>query len=243
MILNAKGIRKSYEFDSVKVEVLKGVDLKVERGEFVTIMGKSGSGKSTLMNILSTLDVPDSGAVHFDEMEITSFNDEECAELRKNRFGFVFQQARMVKNLSLLDNILLPGNLTKRNRKEKMNRAKELMRRMGVANLGEKKITQVSGGQLQRIGICRALINEPDILFADEPTGALDSKSGEDVIRLLNDWNRNGLTIVLVTHDIHVAAKSKRCLWMKDGILYRDRKLGEDAMENLEILSSEIHAL
>lgn len=243
MILCAKGIRKSYAFDRVTIEVLKGVDLELKKGEFVTIMGKSGSGKSTLLNILSTLDTADAGEVYFDGEKITLLKEEDCAKLRKNRFGFVFQQAKMVKNLNLLDNILLPSNMYQKSKTEATDFAKALMEKMGVAELAEKRITQVSGGQLQRIGICRALINQPEMLFADEPTGALDSKSGEDVIRLLTERNQEGLTILLVTHDVHVAAKSKRCLLMKDGVLHRDLALGSDMAENLERLTKEVNAL
>lgn len=236
MILRAKGIHKTYTSDGVQTQVLRGVDMEIKSGEFVTIMGKSGSGKSTFLNILSTLDTPTAGEVYYADKDLTKLKDAEAALLRKDEFGFVFQHARMVKHLNLLDNILLPCNLYQKDKAKAIERAKYLMRRMDVETLGEKKYTQVSGGQLQRIGICRALINQPNLLFADEPTGALDSKSGSDVMTLLEEWNKDGLTIVLVTHDIQVAARSGRCVLMKDGVLYRDLPMGASMEENIAFL-------
>lgn len=243
MILSGKGIEKSFVNDSIKTPVLRGVDIEIEEGEFVTIMGKSGSGKSTLLNILSTLDICDKGEVQFDGKFIHPLEDEVAAKLRRESFGFVFQLPRMVKNLSILDNILLPSLQYQNDRVGATEVAKQLMADIGIADLANKRLSQVSGGQLQRAGICRALINQPRLIFADEPTGALDSKTGQDVMTLFKNMHEKGKTIVLVTHDIQVAAQSQRVLFMKDGLLQEDVQLGKSESENVKRLQTIIHNL
>lgn len=240
MILSGKNIKKSFYSDQIATPVLKGVDLEIGKGEFVTIMGKSGSGKSTLLNILSTLDTCDEGQVNFDGQMIHELADEEAAKLRRETFGFVFQLPRMVKNLSLLDNILLPSLQYQKDRAGATAVAKQLMVDIGIGDLADKRLSQVSGGQLQRAGICRALINQPRLIFADEPTGALDSKTGQDVMALFKKFHQVGKTILLVTHDINVAAQSQRVLFMKDGLLHEDIRLGNNETENLKALQAMI---
>lgn len=238
MMLKAVNIKKNFDFDKTKLQILKGIDINIQGGEFVTIMGKSGSGKSTLLNILSTLDTPSEGEVYFEDMKIDNLSDDDSSKLRRESFGFVFQLPKMVKNLSILDNILLPSLQYKNDRKSATQAATNLMQKIGIEGIANKKISQVSGGQLQRSGICRALINNPKILFADEPTGALDSGTTKDVLNLFSTFHKEGKTIVMVTHDINVAATSQRVLFMKDGLLIHDISLGNDVNENLSKLKA-----
>lgn len=242
-LLTAKGIKKSFYNDSLETAVLKGVDLELQEGEFVSIMGKSGSGKSTLLNILSTLDKADSGEIKLQGQDISQLEDEKAGALRRETFGFVFQLPRMVKNLSILDNILLPSMKYKVNKAEAKEEALALMDKIGILEIADKRLSQVSGGQLQRAGICRAIINQPKLIFADEPTGALDSKSGKDVLDLFATLHREGKTILLVTHDINVAAMSERVLFMKDGLLYKNLQLGDDPAANALEVQEQINHL
>lgn len=238
MMLKAVNIKKNFDLDKTKLQILKGIDINIQVGEFVTIMGKSGSGKSTLLNILSTLDTPSEGEVYFEDMKIDNLSDDDSSKLRRESFGFVFQLPKMVKNLSILDNILLPSLQYKNDRKSATQAATNLMQKIGIEGIANKKISQVSGGQLQRAGICRALINNPKILFADEPTGALDSGTTKDVLNLFSTFHKEGKTIVMVTHDINVATTSQRVLFMKDGLLIHDISLGNDVNENLSKLKA-----
>lgn len=238
MMLKAVNIKKNFDLDKTELQILKGIDINIQGGEFVTIMGKSGSGKSTLLNILSTLDTPSEGEVYFEDVKIDNLSDDDSSKLRRESFGFVFQLPKMVKNLSILDNILLPSLQYKKDRKSATQAATNLMQKIGIENIADKKISQVSGGQLQRAGICRALINNPKILFADEPTGALDSGTTKDVLNLFSTFHKEGKTIVMVTHDINVAAASQRVLFMKDGLLIHDISLGDDVNENLSKLKA-----
>ena len=238
MMLKAVNIIKNFDLDKTKLQILKGIDINIQVGEFVTIMGKSGSGKSTLLNILSTLDTPSEGEVYFEDVKIDNLSDDDSSKLRRESFGFVFQLPKMVKYLSILDNILLPSLQYKSDRKSATQAATNLMQKIGIENIADKKISQVSGGQLQRAGICRALINNPKILFADEPTGALDSGTTKDVLNLFSTFHKEGKTIVMVTHDINVAATSQRVLFVKDGLLIHDISLGDDVNENLSKLKA-----
>lgn len=243
MILTGKNIRKAYRSSDVETQVLKGVDIELKSGEFVCIMGKSGSGKSTLLNALSTLDKLDEGEILFEGRKISQLSDEEAAKLRRESFGFVFQLPKMVRNLSILDNILLPSTLYPKDRQVAISKARSLMRTVGIEDLADKKSSQASGGQLQRAGLCRALINDPKLIFADEPTGALDSKSGQEVLELFSSLRSEGRTLLLVTHDINVSARADRVLFMKDGLLHREVKLGADEKDNLSLLRDALHHL
>ena len=238
MMLKAVNIKKNFDLDKTKLQILKGIDINIQGVEFVTIMGKSGSGKSTLLNILSTLDTPSEGEVYFEDVKIDNLSDDDSSKLRRESFGFVFQLPKMVKNLSILDNILLPSLQYKNDRKSATKAATNLMQKIGIEGIANKKISQVSGGQLQRAGICRALINNPKILFADEPTGALDSGTTKDVLNLFSTFHKEGKTIVMVTHDINVASASQRVLFIKDGLLIHDISLGDDVNENLSKLKA-----
>ena len=243
MILIGKNIKKTYINTDVKTYVLKGVNIEIKKGEFVCIMGKSGSGKSTLLNILSTLDYLDSGEVFFEKQKISNISESESSKLRRESFGFVFQQPKMVKNLNILDNILLSSTIYNKNKKIAISKAKELMRMVGIEEIGIKYSSQVSGGQLQRAGICRALINEPKIIFADEPTGALDSKTGLEVLEIFSDLNSKGKTILLVTHDINVATRANRVVFMQDGNLNKELILQDNREANLVLIQEAVNQL
>ncbi len=228
-LLECKNVTKTYLRIAGRQEtILSDVSLKVDRGQFVSLMGPSGSGKSTLLYCISGMDQMSAGKVTFDGIELSSLCEEELAKIRLNRMGFIFQQIYLLKNLSIVDNITLPGYLAKREPATDVEtRAHELMHRMQIAELADHDITQASGGQLQRASICRALINQPDILFGDEPTGALNSRSTNDILDILLEINQRGTTILLVTHDVKVAAKTERVLYMSDGQIIAECYLGK----------------
>lgn len=227
-LLESKELTKEYRLDKrSSVPVLKGVDLRIEPGEFVSVMGPSGSGKSTLLYNVCGMDRMSSGSVRFNGRELAELSEKELAQLRLKEMGFIFQQIHLLRNLNVFDNIILSGYLANgRDRKSVDHRAGELMELTGIAHLARNAVTQASGGQLQRVGICRALINEPRILFGDEPTGALDSKSAGEIMELLRKINQTGTTIMLVTHDIKVASKTNRVLFMIDGRIAAQKEMG-----------------
>ncbi|MCF7949103.1 MAG: ABC transporter ATP-binding protein [Spirochaetia bacterium] len=234
ILLETKQLNKTYVVGKQnEVNVLKDVDLKIMRGEFVSVMGPSGSGKSTLLYNICGMDKMSDGSVLFNEKELSRLSEKELSALRLNEMGFIFQQIHLLKNLSILDNIILSGYLAHNRRrgavkkKDVEKRAVKLMEKTGIAELATNDISQASGGQLQRVGICRALINEPDIIFGDEPTGALNSKSSDEIMELLAGVNRGGTTVMLVTHDVKVAAKTERVLFMLDGRLVAEKHMGK----------------
>lgn len=227
-LLESKDLNKSYRIDANnEQQVLFDVNLQVNPGEFVSVMGPSGSGKSTLLYNLCGMDSMSSGSVRFKDHTLEKLTEPQLATVRLKEMGFVFQQIHLLRNLSILENVLLSGYLSKdRPRRLIEERAEELLHRTGISSLADRSITQASGGQLQRVGICRALINEPDIIFGDEPTGALNSKASAEIMELLTEVNRTGTTILLVTHDVRVAARTNRILLMKDGRLAAEKILG-----------------
>ncbi|WOO38537.1 ABC transporter ATP-binding protein [Anaerocolumna sp. AGMB13020] len=217
-IITGKNLVKIFGKGKEQAKVLNEVNVEIAKGEFVAVMGPSGSGKSTLLFVLSGMDELTSGSVKFGDTELAKLRENTLADIRKTQMGFIFQQPTMLKNLNLLDNILLPAtNEGKKDKASLTRKAKILMKKTGLDGLESRDTTEVSGGQLQRAGICRALMNSPKILFADEPTGALNSKSAEEIMGLLVDINKEGTAILLVTHDAKVAAKADRVLFMKDG--------------------------
>jgi len=240
-ILEAKKLSKTYIISKKNQQnVLKNVNLQIKEGEFVSVMGPSGSGKSTLLYNISGMDRMTEGSVIFNGQEISSLSEKELSRLRLNKMGFIFQQIHLLKNLSIFDNIILSAYLGKNNSRKKINkRAVELMEKTGIAELANNDITQASGGQLQRVGICRALINNPDIVFGDEPTGALNSKSAAEIMEILADINQSGTTILLVTHDIKVASKTERVIFMLDGNIVDEQRLGKYIKENNDIKARE----
>lgn len=227
-IITAENIDKLYGQGGERRKVLDGVSVSVKEGEFVAVMGPSGSGKSTLLFAVSGMDDIDGGKVIFDGRDLSSLQENELADLRRNRMGFVFQQPTLMKNLNLLDNIILPsicGN--RRNVKAITAQARSLMKKVGIAELEMRDITQVSGGQLQRAGICRALMSSPQIIFGDEPTGALNQEAAEDIMNLFVEINGEGTAMMLVTHDAKVAAKAERILFMCDGRIVSEMRLSK----------------
>lgn len=229
-ILEVKDLCKTYLSGKRLVEVLKEVSFSVEEGEMIAIMGPSGSGKSTLLYSVSGMDAPTSGKVIFDGSDITGVSRNELAEIRLNKMGFIFQQMYMMKNLSIIDNILLPAIESKKDdesREDKTKRAKELMEKLSIIDVADNDINEVSGGQLQRACICRSMINKPKLLFADEPTGALNRTSSDEVMKELVKLNNEGTTIMMVTHDAKVAARCKRVLYIVDGNIKGEYRASE----------------
>ncbi|MDF2938199.1 MAG: transporter ATP-binding protein, partial [Paenibacillaceae bacterium] len=226
IIINGEHIVKSFGAGSEKVRVLDGVSVEIREGEFVSVMGPSGSGKSTLMYALSGMDGIDSGSVVFEGKVLAGLPEKELADLRRTRMGFVFQQPTLLKNLNLLDNIILPSMRDNRkNAADLVEKARALMQKTGIAELEKRETAQVSGGQLQRAGICRALMGSPQVIFGDEPTGALNSLVAGEIMELLTAINAEGTAVVLVTHDAKVAARTGRILFMRDGKIVSELQL------------------
>ncbi|CAM4246665.1 ABC transporter ATP-binding protein [Paenibacillus typhae] len=225
-IIAADHIEKVYGHGGERRKVLNGVSVSINEGEFVSVMGPSGSGKSTLLFAVSGMDTVDSGKVFFDGRELSALQENELADLRRRRMGFVFQQPTLLKNMNLLDNIILPAMRDHRKNVKKITeRARALMKKTGIEGLEKRDITQVSGGQLQRAGICRALLGSPQILFGDEPTGALNQEAAEGIMSLLAEINEAGTAVMLVTHDARIAAKTERILFMCDGQIVSEMQL------------------
>ncbi len=219
-ILEVKDLCKTYIVNKRQNNVLKNVNFSIAEGEMVAVMGPSGSGKSTLLYAVSGMDSITAGEASFCGRNITSMSEKELANLRLDEMGFIFQQMYMLKNLTVLDNIILPAVQSKKSnesRKEITERAHDLMRRLGIIDIADNDINEVSGGQLQRACICRSMINRPKMIYADEPTGALNRTSSDEVMEELAKLNRDGTTMMLVTHDVKVAAKCTKVLYIVDG--------------------------
>ena len=219
MILNLQHIYKDYNQDKLVVPVLKDVSLQVEEGEYVAIMGPSGSGKTTLMNIIGCLDRPTSGTYELAGKDVLNLKDREMSAVRLNSIGFVFQSFHLLPRQSALANVELPLNYAKVPKKERRERALKALERVGLADRVDFLPNQLSGGQMQRVAIARAIVNNPKLLLADEPTGALDSKSGAQVMELFQRLNDEGVTVLMITHDADIAAHAKRVVTIRDGEL------------------------
>ncbi len=234
-ILEVKDLCKTYIVNKRQNNVLKNVNFNISEGEMVAIMGPSGSGKSTLLYTVSGMDSLTSGTVLFSGKDISKMNSKELAELRLDEMGFIFQQMYMLKNLTVLDNIILPVLQSKKNnksRKEIVEQAHQLMRKLDIIEIADNDINEVSGGQLQRACICRSMINNPKMIFADEPTGALNRTSSDEVMKELTKLNNDGTTIMLVTHDVKVAAKCTRILYIVDGNIKGEYNLNRYENDN-----------
>lgn len=227
MILNLQNIFKDYQQDKLVVPVLKDVSFQVEEGEYVAIMGPSGSGKTTLMNIIGCLDKPTSGTYELAGENVEKLKDKELSDLRLKSIGFVFQSFHLMPRESAAENVALPLSYAGVKKKERKERAKKALERVGLGERVDFKPTQLSGGQKQRVAIARAMVNNPKILLADEPTGALDSKSGAQVMELFEKLNEDGVTIVMITHDPKIAAHAKRVIRIIDGVIHEGD--GEEA--------------
>ncbi|MGN0612661.1 MAG: ABC transporter ATP-binding protein [Porcipelethomonas sp.] len=231
-ILEVKDLCKTYIVNKRQNNVLKNVNFSIAEGEMVAVMGPSGSGKSTLLYAVSGMDNVTSGEIKFGGRNIAQLSSRELSDLRLDEMGFIFQQMYMLKNLSVLDNIILPSIQSKKNsssRRQKLRAGQNLMRRLGIIDIADNDINEVSGGQLQRACICRSMINSPKMIFADEPTGALNRSSSEEVMDQLTELNNDGTAIMLVTHDPKVAAKCTRVLYIVDGNIKGEYNLGKYA--------------
>ena len=236
-ILASDGLVKSFGVGAERRNVLDGVSVEIGAGEFVAIMGPSGSGKSTLLFALSGMDGVDDGTVVFDGQELSRLNDRDLADVRRTKMGFVFQQPTLLRNLNVLDNVILPAMRDGTKTAAQITaRARDLLKMTGIEELEERGVTEASGGQLQRVGICRALMNDPKIVFGDEPTGALNSASSDEIMSLLGDVHRAGTTVVLVTHDPRVATRAERVLFLFDGMIAAEHvaERYDDASDDLE---------
>lgn len=235
-ILEIKDLYKSFE----EKEVLSNINLKVEEGEFIAIMGQSGSGKSTLLYCISGMDRPTSGNVIFDGEDISKLNDEKISKIRLKQMGFIFQNSYLLKNLSIRDNIVLPGFKLGNLSRENVNKnADELMKKTCIDNIAGHDIKKVSGGQLQRAAICRGLINKPEVLFGDEPTGALNSSTSREVLDIINTINKEGVTVIIVTHDVKVAARADKVIFLMDGNINDELSLGKHEEDEEKTSSKE----
>ena len=224
MIINVKNIKKAYTVGTQEVHALRGIDLSVEKGEFMAIMGPSGSGKTTLMNIIGCLDTPTSGTYELNGTSVSSLEDDELANIRNKEIGFVFQSFNLLAKNSTLDNVMLPLKYAGLNKREAIMKAREVIEKVGLIDRLDHTPAELSGGQQQRVAIARALVNNPSIIFADEPTGNLDSKTGDEVMGLFKELNSNGQTIILITHEDSIAQQSNRVITIMDGLIKSDNR-------------------
>jgi putative ABC transport system ATP-binding protein len=225
-IISMTEIRKIYDTGKVKVEALKGIDLEIDGGELVAIVGPSGSGKSTLMNLLGCLDTPTSGEYQLAGENVAGVTRDQLAEIRNRRVGFVFQNFNLLPHITSLENVELPMLFGGVKPAERRERATEMLERVGLGDRGEHKPTELSGGQMQRVAIARALAMNPDIILADEPTGNLDTTSGSDIMSLFTDLWKQGRTVVIITHDPALAKRASRVVEVRDGVIISDHRNG-----------------
>ena len=223
-IIELKNVKKIYQMDEVKVKALNGATIRISKGEFVAIMGPSGSGKSTLLHMIGCLDRPTTGKVLLNGVDISRLNDSKLARLRGSEIGFVFQTFNLYPTLNALENVELPMMIIGKKRKDRKEKAKELLKMVGLESRAEHLPSQLSGGERQRVAIARSLANDPKIILADEPTGNLDSKSGEEIMKIFVELNKNGKTVVVITHDKTIASHAKEILKIKDGEIIRSGK-------------------
>jgi putative ABC transport system ATP-binding protein len=229
-IIDIKGITRDFQLGSETVNVLKGIDLLINKGEYVALMGPSGSGKSTLMNILGCLDTPTSGSYILNGKQVSEMHDDELAEIRNKEIGFVFQTFNLMPRTTALDNVALPMVYAGFSKDDRNKRATEVLTQVGLADRMDHKPNQLSGGQRQRVAVGRALVNKPSIILADEPTGNLDSKTSVEIMKLFGEIHANGNTVILVTHEEDIAAHAHRIIRLRDGIIEND-------IQNKEIIS------
>ncbi len=224
LVIKIRNITRDFPLGNEVVKVLKGIDLDIERGEYVALMGPSGSGKSTLMNLLGCLDTPTSGSYELNGKDVSNMTDDELAEIRNKEIGFVFQTFNLLPRTTALENVALPMVYAGASKSERTERAKQVLTDVGLADRMDHKPNQLSGGQRQRVAVGRALVNKPSIILADEPTGNLDSKTSEEIMNLFNEIHKAGNTVILVTHEEDIAENAHRIIRLRDGIVESDTK-------------------
>lgn len=222
IICHAVDVKKTYWRGKVAVEALRGVSFDIKRNAYISIMGPSGSGKSTLVHIFSCLDTPTSGEYYLENALISKYSDEELARVRNRFFGFIFQSFSLLPRLSALDNVALPLIYRNISKNERIAKAKEIIENVGLADRIHHRPNELSGGECQRVAIARALVNDPKVIFADEPTGNLDSKTGAEIMEIFDHLVDEGNTVVMVTHDVNIAAHARRTVKLKDGLIVND---------------------
>ncbi len=223
-VIEARDIHKTYDLGDVKVHALKGISLEIENGDFVSIMGASGSGKSTFMNIIGCLDNPTSGEYYLDNNQVSNLDSDELAEIRNIKIGFVFQSFNLLARTTAIENVELPMIYNNTDAKKRLDLANKAISLVGLNGREHHQPTQLSGGQQQRVAIARAIVNDPSIILADEPTGNLDSQTSSEIMEIFRDLNRNGKTIIMITHEKDIAENASRIITFKDGYIIEDRK-------------------
>ncbi|MBN8565379.1 MAG: ABC transporter ATP-binding protein [Flavobacteriales bacterium] len=224
-LIKISALKRNFVLGSETIYVLKGIDLEINKGEYVALMGPSGSGKSTLMNLLGCLDTPTSGTYILNGKDVSKMHDDELAEIRNKEIGFVFQTFNLMPRTTALDNVALPMVYAGYSKSERYERATEVLTQVGLADRMDHKPNELSGGQRQRVAVGRALVNKPSIILADEPTGNLDSKTSEEIMALFGEIHKNGNTVILVTHEEEIAAYAHRIIRLRDGIIEKDERI------------------
>ena len=223
-LIRVKNLKKQFQIGSETVNAIKDISFDVKAGEFISIMGPSGSGKTTLMNIIGCLDTPTSGEYHLDDNEVSLLDDNELATIRNKKIGFVFQSFHLLSRNTALNNVMLPLTYAGFDKNEALKKAKSVLDKVGLEDRVSHKPNELSGGQQQRVAIARALVNDPSIVFADEPTGNLDTKTGEEIMSLFKELHKNGQTIIVITHENDIAYQTERIITVKDGLIESDER-------------------